>query len=166
MNDRLRMSESVIDELISNMPHGSGIDYAYNWTKSNGKLILHNAFHNMDEVGGYDGVSFFKVHLILANDGCWIMDKIRWAKSITDPTTYHKYSESSLMEYLYETFYVHIDEHNQGLTEINDELVNFNLGKALLDQIEQIETENRMRVDEDYHNQQNSLYAMGDNPKF
>jgi len=125
MNDRLRMSESVIDKLISDMPSGSGIDYAYNWTKSNGKLILHNAFHNMNDGGYYDGVSFFKVHLILANDGCWIVDKIRWAKSITDSITYRKYSNSMLMEYLYDTFYFHIDEHNQSLTEINSEMVNF-----------------------------------------
>ncbi len=145
------MTEQAIDKLISDMPHGSGIDYDYSWTKSNGKLILHNAFHNMDEMGGYDGLSNFKVHLIFRNDGEWILDKIRFAQSITEPATYRKYSDSTLRDYLYDTFQWSIDEYNRGVREFNDLMVDFD------------GVEKRMRADEDYHNQQNSLYAMGDN---
>jgi len=150
----MRMNEKAIEKLIEKMPHGSGIDYDYEWTKSNGKLILHNAFHNMDEMGGYDGLSYFKVHLIFRNDGEWILDKIRFAKSITVSSIYSKYSDSTLRDYLYDTFQWTIDEYNQKVRDFNDSMVNFD------------ETEKRMRVDEDYHTKQNSLYAMGDNPKF
>jgi len=121
----MRMTEQVIDDLIEKMPSGSGIDCDYSWTKSNGKLILHNSFHNMNDGGYYDGYSEFKVHLILKDDGEWILDKIRFAKSITDPSTYRKYSNYILLDYLYDTYIWNIEERNLKVGDFNNAMVDF-----------------------------------------
>lgn len=121
----MRMTEKLIDDLIENLPHGSGIDCDYSWTKSNGALVLHNSFHNMNDGGYYDGYSEFKLHLILNDDGGWGVHKIRFAKSITNASTYRKYSNEMLMDYLYDTFSWGIDEINQHTRDINNEMVNF-----------------------------------------
>jgi len=121
----MRMTEDLIDDLIEKMPSGSGIDCDYSWTKSNGKLILHNSFHNMNDGGYYDGYSEFKVYLILKDDGVWILDKIRFAKSITDPSTYRKYSNYLLRDYLYDTYSWSIEELSLKLVDLNEAMVDF-----------------------------------------
>lgn len=46
--------EELTDWLLSKLPHGSGIDYAWEFTfLQNGKIKAHNSYHAMDEWGGY-----------------------------------------------------------------------------------------------------------------
>ena len=45
-----------------NLPHGSGIDYDWQWSRqTNGKLVVSNGYHGMDEYGGYVGTVDFSV---------------------------------------------------------------------------------------------------------
>jgi len=41
--------------LIDDLPHGSGIDGDWSHEFKNGKIILNNSFHVMDDAGFYDG---------------------------------------------------------------------------------------------------------------
>jgi hypothetical protein len=50
--------EDAIRKLFDQLPHGSGIDSAYeiDWTTSNGeKIVFSFSFHHMNENGYYDG---------------------------------------------------------------------------------------------------------------
>lgn len=109
---KVRMTEDLIEEISVNMPSGSGIDCDYRWTKSRGKLILHNEFHNINDNGYYDGYSPFKVHIIVKYDGELILDKIRFAKRQTSNSVYRKYSNWLLRDYLYDTFQNAVDDYN------------------------------------------------------
>ena len=56
--------ELKIREVLSGLPHGSGIDcdWCHN-IRRNGNLEFSNSFHLMDEMGGYDGWQDFTVIL-------------------------------------------------------------------------------------------------------
>ena len=59
--ESLNMSD-LEHAFVSELPHGSGIDY--DWIadrQSNGKLRLSNAYHFMDEYGGYVGSLDFTI---------------------------------------------------------------------------------------------------------
>lgn len=61
-------AKQALKDLIDELPHGSGIDCDWHVTgeRPGGehgckKLILRNSYHHMDECGGYDGWTDFKV---------------------------------------------------------------------------------------------------------
>jgi hypothetical protein len=52
------------EKLLELLPHGSGIDYKYEFTfHKNGNITIKNAFHAMNENGYYDGIMPFIIHL-------------------------------------------------------------------------------------------------------
>ena len=65
--------EDRLQELLQELPHGSGLDYTWNYdfSKSNqDKMVLLMNFHAMNQDGYYDGIIDFKVTITasLTND--------------------------------------------------------------------------------------------------
>lgn len=56
--DRIDCLESILE---SELPHGSGIDYKWEFDfNKNGSIVCRNSFHAMNENGYYDGIMPFK----------------------------------------------------------------------------------------------------------
>ena len=69
----LDMHTEQLEDLLDNLPHGSGLDYTwlYDYQHSNGnRVVLSMSFHAMDENGFYDGIIDFTVSITpsLVND--------------------------------------------------------------------------------------------------
>lgn len=58
-----KLKDEIIQSLIKNhLPQGSGIDCEWELTRlKNGKIILENSIHCMNDAGCYDGYQDFKI---------------------------------------------------------------------------------------------------------
>lgn len=62
------MIEIIYEHLEKILPHGSGIDSDWNFdTLKNGKVIVSNSFHCMNENGYYCGYADFSIAIDLQN---------------------------------------------------------------------------------------------------
>lgn len=102
--------KEVIEQIISSLPHGSGIDgntsFDYTNSKPN-KLFINSEYHAMDDNGMYDKWITFKLILEPSWDGFDITIKDNFGS---------KYQ--FLKDYLVEIFYYELDKPS-------DELVRF-----------------------------------------
>lgn len=93
--------------IIESLPHGSGIDGSWFCEKQkNGKVACYNAYHGMDEYGGYVGSVDFSFRFD-ANDP----DSMRIMFHDLTSTEYRWVERWDLREYFNQIFYPVLDEN-------------------------------------------------------
>lgn len=105
--------DNIEKELIDILPHGSGIDFKWEFIfHKNGNITCKNGYHAMDENGYYDGVMDFKVNLFKhkknvlnsRNTEQLLHHKGEWDFKIVCNNS-RKSSFNGLKDYLYDIFH-------------------------------------------------------------
>lgn len=115
---KIKLTTELAKELLDMLPHGSGIDYDWQFSQTKDHIVATNGYHHMDENGYYDGISWFAVKFP-RNEPLvsWV---VTFKLSFINQSGYHRRKYNFTREYL--------------IGCVIDEMVNYKWVKKHLDE--------------------------------